>query len=214
MPISANTLKLLMDAGVEGDDLVRVVASIDADNGPKPRSNNAERQARLRAKRKAESVTNNVTDNATSNVTESVTPPRATHVEELTTTQKIEPQEVKQEPRRNDASEFKAELSSLDTERLDALIKHRRAKKGQITGHAARLFRRDADACGLTLSQAVDTCISRNWITVKPEWLQAQQRAGPGSSKPPTASEILKTRRESFTDDDAPPNRPYLALAR
>lgn len=211
MPISANTLKLLMDAGVEGDELVRIVASIDADNGPKQRSNNAERQARLRARRKSESVTSNVTDNATSNVTDNVTPPRATHVEDLTSKLEIEPQDRK-EPRRNDAFEFRAEFPSLDTERLEALVKHRRKKQAQITGHAARLFKRDIEKCGISVADAVDACISRNWITVKPEWLQGHQRAGP--SKPPTAQEILKAQRENFPHDEPAPNRPYLALAR
>ena len=70
MPVSADTLRKLMDAGLSGDALLDVVASIDADNVQKSRSNGAERQARYRAK-KASTVTSDVTRD----VTKSVTPP-------------------------------------------------------------------------------------------------------------------------------------------
>lgn len=103
---------------------------------------------------------------------------RDTRVEDITLPTEIEPQKKKQTnaPTR-DVCEFRDELSELDTERLDAIIKHRKAKRGQITGHAARLFRADASACGISLAVAVDTCISRNWITVKPDWLEPRQQA-------------------------------------
>jgi uncharacterized protein YdaU (DUF1376 family) len=84
-----------------------------------------------------------------------------------------------------DLAEFKSELSDLDSERLDAIIKHRRTKRGQLTGLAARLFRKDADACGLSMPDAVDTCISRNWLTVRPDYLGSRQAAQPRSGAPP-----------------------------
>jgi hypothetical protein len=74
-----------------------------------------------------------------------------------------------------DLADFRQELSDLDPVRLDALIKLRRKKNGQLTAYAARLFKRDAQASGLSLPDAVDTCISRNWITVRPDWLQKGQ---------------------------------------
>jgi len=56
MPISADTLRKLLDAGLSGDELVDVVASIDADHSatPKPRSSQALRQERYRQRRDAE----------------------------------------------------------------------------------------------------------------------------------------------------------------
>lgn len=72
MPVSAVTLRLLMDAGLAGDALVAVIESIDADNAKPTRSANAERQARLRERRR---VTSNVTNNATEGVTNNVTGP-------------------------------------------------------------------------------------------------------------------------------------------
>lgn len=106
-----------------------------------------------------------------------------TRVEDKTSNSEIEPQDNKHTAREADIAAFRRECAEggLDSERTEALIKHRRAKRGAITGHAAVLFKRDAVACGLTLIEATDTAISRNWITVKPEFLAGrnQPRAGP-----------------------------------
>lgn len=77
----------------------------------------------------------------------------------------------------SDVQAFRAELSELDTERLDAIVKHRRSKKGQLTALSARLFVKDAAACGMAVSEAVDACISRGWLTVKPEYFAGKNRA-------------------------------------
>lgn len=80
----------------------------------------------------------------------------------------------------SDLQAFRAELSELDPERLEAIVKHRRLKKGQITALSARLFVKDAAACGMSISEAVDACISRGWLTVKTEYF-----AGRRSSQAP-----------------------------
>ncbi|WP_454622753.1 hypothetical protein [Brucella anthropi] len=72
MAISVETLRKLMAAGLEGEALLEVVASIENDHAPRARSANAERQARYRANKRnngdvTECVTNNVTDNVTLN---------------------------------------------------------------------------------------------------------------------------------------------------
>lgn len=116
-----------------------------------------------------------------------------------------------------DHAEFRGVLASLDADRLNALVKHRKSKKAQITGHAARLFLKDVADCGITLSEAVDTCISRNWITVKADWLaKPSARGSPSSSRAPTAAEILKARREQRQNEDdyAPPGTPRLIASR
>jgi hypothetical protein len=100
-------------------------------------------------------------------------------------------EERKQDAPARDVSDFKAELSELDADRLTALIKHRRSKRGQVTGHAAKLFRSAAEECGLSLSQAVDTCIDRNWITIKPDWLNKPQARGSPPQKQPNLSELF-----------------------
>lgn len=87
----------------------------------------------------------------------------------------------------SDLAEFRAELADVDADRIEAIVKHRRTKCAALTANAARLFRRDVEACGLSMAEGIDICISRNWITVKADWLR------PASSRP-------STKRESYAD--------------
>lgn len=191
MPVSHETLAMLMDAGLEGAALLRVVASIEADNKPKARSANAERQARYRDKKRRESVT----DNVTSNVTESVTKaslPHARVEDNLQTKNSTGQKENKKSTRASDEAAFRADLSTdLPAELLDGVVKLRREKRGQVTALSARLFRDDAAACGMSVSDAAQACVSRNWITVKPEYFRDRQHRGQG---PP------RTGKRNFAD--------------
>jgi hypothetical protein len=144
----------------------------------------------------------------------------AARVEDKSQTTEIEPQkEEKKDAPARDISDFKAEFQDLDAERLAALIKHRRAKHGQISGHSARLFRKAADACGLSISQAVDTCIDRNWITLKPDWLNKPNGRAPPQNAPSMADvfQFVGQRQgderqpEDFGSDGAVV--PYLSVA-
>lgn len=163
MPVSAETLRLLMDAGVEGDELLRIVESIDRTQ-TKERSANAERQARHRAKKLAESVT----DNVINNVTESVTP--HVRVEENLKTNK---QTGKKKNHRQEQADFELELSAiLDAERVSALVDVRRKKGGKLNGHAARLLIAKINTCGLSPADAADTMVLRNWISIESDWLR------------------------------------------
>lgn len=150
-------------------------------------------------------------DNHQSNVTERYVASRngsreGVRVEDKTLTSEIEPQEESKKEARaaRDVSEFRAALSpDLDAERLDALVKHRRSKRGQLTALSAKLFRRDAAECGMALSEAVDTCISRNWITVKPEYFGSRQRAGPPAKKSNPTLDAARNLMDQF--NAAPP---------
>ena len=180
--IKPEVLDAMVAAGCTAE---QIAAAVKADMGR--RSTNAERQARYRAK-KANSVTSNVTER---NVTQEPSPKEKspTPPKEITPSSVSEPNGSSHRARVNDLSEFKAELSELDAERLDAIVKHRRSKNGQLTGHSARLFRKDAAACGLSLADAVDTCISRNWITVKPEYLTERRQQATAPPRKGTAFE-------------------------
>lgn len=117
--------------------------------------------------------------------------PRA-RVEDKTSNSEIEPQEKKQTAQARDVAAFRSELSDLDAERLDGLIKLRKSKRAPVTALSARLFRKDAAACGLSLAEAADTCISRNWTTVKPEYGvrgNAQARGSP-AGRPPNVVDL------------------------
>ncbi len=106
----------------------------------------------------------------------------------------------------SDVADFKAAFAGVcDAGRVEAIIKHRRTKRGQITGHSAALFIADAKAAGLSVADAIDTCISRNWITVKADWLAPSQRGSP-PGKPRTvldALNALNTRMEQANANSA-----------
>lgn len=166
--IKPEVLDALVAAGCTAE---QIAAAVKADQA---RSSGAARQARYRARkaslvtlRDASDVTNPSPKEIPPTPPKEITPPHEPIGSVVSVT------------RAHDLAEFKAELSGLDPERVEAIIKHRRSKHGQLTGLSARLFRRDAEACGLSLPDAVDTCISRNWITVKPEFLEGRQRAPP-----------------------------------
>lgn len=98
----------------------------------------------------------------------------------------------------SDVEAFKADLMhDASSEQVEAFVKHRKAKNGQNSAYAAKLFRRDAAACSLSISEAIDMAVSRNWLTVKPEYLAGTRRGnGQGPpSKPLNAVETNMQRR-------------------
>ena len=122
-----------------------------------------------------------------------------TRVEDISSTNKISGEERKQDAPKaragDDLAAFKAELSDLDPEPLEAFVKHRRSKRAALTGYAAKLFRQDCTACSMSLSQGVDTAISRGWITVKPEYFQGRQRQAQG---PPPKQTVGQQARDEL----------------
>lgn len=179
MSVIAAALKHMLAANMPHEAIIAAVEDMERglqtdDQAERRRAADRERQRERRLRISADSA-----DKADG--------PRGgvTRVEDKPLTTEIEPQkEEKKDAPARDLSDFKAEFSDLDAERLAALIKHRRSKHGQITGHAARLFRKAAADCGLPIAQAVDTCIDRNWITLKPDWLNKPQARGSPPAKP------------------------------
>lgn len=168
MPVSAETLRLLMDAGVEGDELLRIVESIDR-TPTKERSANAERQARHRAKKAAEIVTNNVT--------ESVTP--RVRVEDNLQTKEITGKGRKKTAREDEADFVAAISPILDAERIESLCAVRRKKGATFSAHAGRLLSKALSACP-NVAEAADEMVLRNWTGVKPEWMEKRNNGPPG----------------------------------
>lgn len=199
MPVSAETLRLLMDAGVEGADLLRIVESID--KTPKERSANAERQARFRARQRDKTVT----DNVTNNVTESVTP--RVHVEDNLQT-KDSTGLARKKTAREDQAEFESELSSLlDADRVQALVDVRKKKGGKVNGHAARLLVAKIRGCGVTPVEAADTMVLRNWISIEADWLRrntTQSPTAPHDRPPRNAGEAARLELKRMENYDAP----------
>lgn len=132
------------------------------------------------------------------------------HVEDKPLPTEIEPQAKKQNTRSADADAFKAALSDLDPEHLAALIEHRRRKRAAMTAKAARMFRDDAAKCGLTLAEAVDTCIRRNWVALEPSWLPGA-RAGPKPNPALAAADALLEKMHAARNQTEPdPTYPRL----
>lgn len=167
----------LIKARAPHDQIMAVVEAYESqqqDALEKRRQADAERQSRKRNKDKSRDVTLGHSDRL-------LVRGRDTRADDKPIKHTIEPEE--KNTAQKDHAEFRSVLSELDADRMSALIKHRKAKRAQMSGHAARLFLSDVKACGLTLADAVDTCISRNWITVKPDWIAKQAPRGSPAPK-------------------------------
>lgn len=202
---TSDRVRKLSAAGLSPEQIAVVFEILDEEEEERKAKTRA-RVARWRAGNKPETLSN-VTERhvASRNVTDA----RA-RVEDNLQTDIPTGQKEDKKPR-DDLAAFKAELSDLDADRLEAIIKHRRSRKAQNTAHAARLFRRDAADAGLTLAAAVDTCISRNWITVKAEWLQP--RAQRATAPPPerSVSDVLgEIAAGTWQQPDTGPNEPFI----
>lgn len=206
MAIKPEVLDAMVAAGCSAE---QIAAAVKADMSS--RSNGAERQARYRARLKG-----------TNTVTGDVTKHNETPQKEVSPHTPLQEKPIPPSPpkggsspkgRSSDLDEFKAEFPELDADRLNAIVKLRRSKRGQLTGHAAKLFRRDAEACGLSLADAVDTCISRNWITVKAEWLDSPKgraNAPPPRPKPKSVGDMFADQARQMMNGyhDEPANKP------
>lgn len=113
----------------------------------------------------------NVTDGAVTVTNGS----RAGHARVEVKTSNLDIEPVEKKKTRGDADGFVNALRALlDEDRLDALVKHRRSRKAPVTAYAAELFIAAADKCGISVAEATDHCIERNWLTVKPDWIAAK----------------------------------------
>jgi hypothetical protein len=188
MTISASTLKLLLDAGLQGDALVRVVESIEADMAPK-RSSGAARQARYRARHAASRVTerddSDVTRDVTGDVTGDVT--RDVTAKEKAPTPPKENNTPPHSPSGNvpPSAETKpaliAELGRvLDAEHAQAVFTHRQKIKKPLTARAAKLLAQKFAQCA-DPNAAADAMIANGWQGFEPEWLERRGHAPPAS---------------------------------
>lgn len=212
MKLSA-LLQPLIDAKVPHEIIMQQILAYEAQQEgalERRRQADADRQSRKRDRDKSRDITLRHSDRFLTGAGDAP-------VEDKTSNLEIEPQKVeKTDAPVRDVAEFKAEFPDLDAERLNALLKHRRSKHGQITGHSARLFRKDATAAGLSIADAVDTCISRNWITVKADWLNKPQARGSPPQRPETTTDVaqrlLAEMRSANGQPGTSPERNHQAL--
>jgi hypothetical protein len=120
---------------------------------------------------------------------------RPVHVEDKTSNLETHKEEQKASRTHGDVAAFKAGLTpDVSEEVLSEFVKVRRKKRGALTAYAASLFREDAAKCEMTVAEAAKECVRSSWITVKPEYFQHRQRAGPptGPQKPPQMADVFK----------------------
>ncbi|MEQ1941934.1 hypothetical protein ABMA32_05855 [Mesorhizobium sp. VNQ89] len=187
MPIGAATIKVMIEKGFDIQDLLEVAESMEL-SAPKERSSGAKRQAAYRSRKKQAAVTHDVTRD----VTESVTP--RVRVEDNLLDRESK-KKVRKKTSREDEADFEDELSELGPELLEEFVKLRRGRRAPLTAYAARLFRKDCDSCGLSITEGAEMCISRGWFTVQPRFLSRQQprpAAASGDPAPETFASMWK----------------------
>ena len=163
----------LIAAKAPHDQIMAVVEAYEAQQADaleKRRTADAERQARKREREKSRDVTLHHSDSPL--VRDRVAPVDDKPITTDTTNSK--------NTTAKDLGEFRDALASLGSDRLDAMVKVRKAKKAPLNAYAARLFIKAAATCQLTVEDAADMCIERNWLTVKPDWIKPASRASPG----------------------------------
>ncbi len=162
MKLSA-ILEPLVDAGVDAKTILAAVRAWEAEQTnalEKRRESDRLRQAKHRA-------------NSVMSRDVTVTVPSCARVEDNSKTN-ISTRK-KDNTKARDLAAFKAELSThTDSERIDETVKHRRRKNAALTGHSARLLVGEIQKAGLSISEGLDMCIERNWVTVKLDWLPKQ----------------------------------------
>lgn len=180
MPIGVATIKKMIEMGGDIHDLLEIAESMELSTA-KERSSGAKRQAEYRSRKKLAALTSDVTGDVTESVTESVTP-RVRVVDNLPT--KEIAQKVRKKTPREDEADFKDQLAELGPELLEEFVKFRRKRRASLTGFSATLFLKDCAACDLTVTEAAEMCMGRNWHTVRPEFLankKPSQTAPPGT---------------------------------
>lgn len=90
----------------------------------------------------------------------------------------------KNEPTASKSDAFRETLEPhMRDDILEDFCKHRKAKKAAFTATAAKAFLRNAEACGMSPDRAAVEAIDRNWITVKPEWINRAVSSGASSGR-------------------------------
>ena len=207
--------KALVAAGLDTNQIVLVMEMMDRDAKKYAEAEDArkskgrERIAKWRLER------SNVTVQL-QKVTERLTGAGVQREEDISNLQVESKEESKkQNAAVRDVVEFKEKLEPhVEADLLDAFVKVRKAKRAANTGYAAGLFIADAAKCGMTVSEAATECVRSSWITVKPEYFQGRQRAGPAPPKPNPMKEAAARLMEKLdaASSETQANPTYLRL--
>lgn len=168
-----------------GLSLGDIIAFAKIARAPKPRSANAERQARWRSRRRGEpqqeGVTSNVTDNALPPPIEDHTPP-------------VSP--IGENKAKRKVAVPAAKPTDVSDQVWSDWLDHRKRKGGTCTQTALDGIRSEADKAGWPLEAALSKAMQRNWQGFEAGWVQGQRLVETGAVDPLVASILARKARE------------------
>lgn len=194
MSLSVEAMEYLAAKGLSLGEVIEFAKLVDQ---PKPRSANAERQARFRRKRRgeAEPVTEAVTDNVTRNA---LLPP----IEYIHTPQPVSNEtDLAAQPsaktsKRN--GEQTAKPAGVEDQVWSDFEKLRRKQNAPISPTALAGIEREATKAGLSMGDALRECVERNWRGFKAEWMDnGRQTQRPQSQAPPSMLASIQRQKET-----------------
>lgn len=188
--LTVEQMQFLADKGMSLADAIEFARMFD-----KPRSANAERQARYRRRRKGDdegNVTRNVTDNADSNVTPSLSPAPSSF-----------PQTPNQHPhphthpdntpaRKGRGSKLQppAKPDGVKDQTWADFLDLRARKRADVTATAVDGLRREASKAGWTLEEALTETVTQGWQGFRADWVKERGLSPPGRASPQTVSHL------------------------
>lgn len=169
----------------KGLSLADIIAFAKIARQPKPRSANAERQARWRSKKRGEPQQDNITNNVTRNA---LPPPIEDH------TPPVSP--IGENRAKRKISVPAAKPADVSDRTWSDWLDHRKRKGGTCTQTALDGIRAEAERAGWTLEAALSKAMQRNWQGFEAAWVAGQKAAVPDAADPLVASVLARKAKE------------------
>lgn len=170
MSLTVEQLEFLAGKGLSAAEIVEF-----AKLSEKPRSANAERQARFRQRRKdaGKNECESVTESVTSNVTRDVTPPLS-----------LPPNENISNPPTHTPPEYNTRTRKAPLAKPIGVIDQtwqdfqdlRKRKRAPLTETAMAGIEREAEKAGWPMEAALAECVTRGWQAFKADWVAGQPK--------------------------------------
>ncbi len=185
--LTVEQMQFLASKGMSLDEAIEFARMFE-----KPRSANAERQARHRARRKASTVTDdvtcNVTNNADSNVTPSLSlPPNENNSNPPTHTH---PDNTPVRKGRSLKASSPAKPEDVQDQTWADFLDLRKRKDAPVTPTAMDGMRREAGKAGWTLEAALAETVTQGWRGFKADWVKDRDKPQ-GRPLPNVGSDFL-----------------------
>lgn len=175
--MNTETLRLLVAKGLSAEDILEIAEVLDK---PKPRSANAERQARYRRRRNggdaqeqvAETVTDNVTRNADSNVTPSLSPSSFPQTPNQHPHTHPDNKPAREGRGKTSKSAPPAKPETVKDQTWADFLALRKSKHAPLTETALAGIVREAGKAGWTLEDALAKVVTRGWQSFEARFVE------------------------------------------